>query len=144
MDKISITYKKVKIKKIKAIRFGEDHPNGVNSNYEHEDVAQTDVVIGFPVCIGDFRSSIVTEIVNENTFMTKNSVYHIEILEDNMVIAKIWTVERLSDHKTFKLGDITNKGMIEEFIVGANTAQVRVWIEPGSGADSMFNLSELE
>jgi hypothetical protein len=70
----------VKITKVDAVRFGDAHPNGINNGYTQIGLAPYNIEIGLPVYIGSLRTSQVTEIVNENTFKTKNSVYQIEVI----------------------------------------------------------------
>lgn len=52
-------------------------PHNISIGYVCEGTLYTDIVIGRPVDIGLIRTSVVTEIINESTFKTMNSVYHI-------------------------------------------------------------------
>jgi hypothetical protein len=74
---------KVKITKLKEL---EDayHPNNIEEGYTiiKETFSEyfREPVIGESFWIGSFGTSVVTEILSENTFKTLNSIYQWEIL----------------------------------------------------------------
>lgn len=79
--------KRVRLTKISAIQFGENHPNGINAGYVKEGVGITDLEVGSFLMVACnykmFYTSTITKIDEEKmTFDTENSVYKIEILED--------------------------------------------------------------
>ena len=70
---------RVKIEKITDEQFNGIHPNGIDTGYYEYGVLQEDVEIGESCLVVDhFRflhTSVVTEILSEDTFRTKNSIY---------------------------------------------------------------------
>lgn len=55
------------------------HPNNIEVGHIVEDEFVDDPKVGFPFYIGShWRTSIVREIINENTFRTLNSLYRWE------------------------------------------------------------------
>jgi len=71
----------VLLKKISDDVFNGNHPGGINAGYVKSGHLHEDVKIGERVRISDqtrlLTSSLVTEIINEYTFKTENSTYHI-------------------------------------------------------------------
>lgn len=70
---------KVKIEKITDEKFGGFHPNGIDVGYYEFGTLNEDIIVGERCLVTDhFRylnTSIVTEILSDDTFRTKNSVY---------------------------------------------------------------------
>ena len=83
---MEIIGKKVKVTKLKNELEGE-HPNGVNEGYEKTGIALNELIVGECFYVqkgmrGYFRSSIVTKINDDGTFNTQNSIYKLEMLEE--------------------------------------------------------------
>lgn len=84
--------KLVKLTKVSAINYTEgNHPNGINEGYETEGrLMILEVGVSAQIVENDrglypsiFITSVVEEIIDDNTFRTKNSIYKLkEIPED--------------------------------------------------------------
>ena len=80
---------RVIVQKINDLIFNGLHPNGINVGYTQIGELREDVTIGQRCVIvgnrlGDYLStSKVTEIVDDDTFRTENSIYKIYKHEDN-------------------------------------------------------------
>jgi hypothetical protein len=72
--------KKVRITKVSDDVFGGAHPNGITEGYVREGILWQAPEIGVSCMVGDFYTSVITEIVDETTFKTRNSTYKIEAL----------------------------------------------------------------
>lgn len=70
--------KKARLTKISDNRFGGNHPNGINEGYTKEGIMWNDPIVGQSFYLGNLATSVVTEIIDENTFKTQNSTYKIE------------------------------------------------------------------
>lgn len=68
----------VRIIKVSDDVFGGKHPKGINEGYIKESWMWQAPEIGVSCVVGDFVTSVVTEIIDEHTFRTKNSTYRIE------------------------------------------------------------------
>ena len=67
----------VKITKLSDERFNNDHPNGINTGYEKCGTLLADIELGYSIRINNLTTSWITEIIDENTFRTKNSIYKV-------------------------------------------------------------------
>jgi len=58
------------------------HPGGIYEGYSKTGTLEEDLKVGERCTVNDYKSylstSVVTEIIDENTFKTKNSTYKIE------------------------------------------------------------------
>lgn len=73
---------KVKIKKIKSLKYQDGHPNDINEGYIAEGILFVPVTIGWRTYVGkNFSTSPVTKIIDKNHFQTENSIYEIIELE---------------------------------------------------------------
>ncbi len=80
----------VKVVKLSDDVFNGDHPNMVYAGMTVYGILVDDLVEGCPLQLTRvsgafsswFHTSTVTKIQNENTFKTRNSTYHIEIIKD--------------------------------------------------------------
>jgi len=83
---INLANKKVKITKVTDTKFDGKHPMGIFAGSERIGTVLHNLVTG--ACFymatdkGGFRTSPVTSINDDMTFNTENSVYKIELLED--------------------------------------------------------------
>jgi hypothetical protein len=84
LEIIEIAGKNIQITKIDAVRYKDGHPMGVDTGFTSQGTALNDIIVGdfFYMEKGLFRSSPVTEIIDENTFKTRNSIYKVEELVD--------------------------------------------------------------
>lgn len=102
----------VKLEKLSDDKFNGFHPNGIDAGYVSFGELQEDVTIGERCLVTDhFRylnTSTVTEIVDENTFKTRNSTYKItpkvrirdgRITKDDSEEAER-LIEELNQHRT--------------------------------------------
>lgn len=67
----------VKVTKLSDERFNNDHPNGINPGYEKCGTLLEDIELGYSIRINNLTTSWITEIIDENTFRTKNSIYKV-------------------------------------------------------------------
>lgn len=79
--------KRVKLTKIGAIQFGENHPNGINTGYVKDGVACNDLEVGSFLMVACnykmFYTSTIIKIDEEKmTFETENSIYKIELIDE--------------------------------------------------------------
>lgn len=72
--------KRAKLTKIKDNRFGEEHPNGINTGYRREGYLIQEPKVGVSCMLDNFATSMVTKVLDDNTFETLNSTYKIEYL----------------------------------------------------------------
>ena len=67
--------------------FNGNHPNNINEGYYEIGILDKDITVGERCIVRDhFRylhTSVITEILDENTFKTRNSTYRIEKLDNN-------------------------------------------------------------
>ncbi len=71
--------KNVILTKLSDDRFNGSHPNGINEGYIKKGIEIEIPTIGDNYWVGgNWRTSPVTEIIDENTFKTLNSTYKIE------------------------------------------------------------------
>jgi hypothetical protein len=83
-NKISIIMSKiVKLTKLEDTAFDGKHPNGINVDYSIINVLYRKPKVGDYCIVGDLMTSMITEIIDENTFRTKNSIYKIEEIQPN-------------------------------------------------------------
>lgn len=86
----------VKVVKLSDEVFEGKHPNFVNKGYTvYGEIAESLEVgkwLWLNKARGDaygwFHTSVVTEIIDENTFRTMNSIYHIEIIESKKEVSE--------------------------------------------------------
>lgn len=85
--------KLVKLTKVSAINYVEgNHPNGVNEGYETEGrLMLLEVGVSAQIVEHDrglypsmFVTSVVEEIIDDNTFRTKNSIYKLEEIPEDV------------------------------------------------------------
>ena len=87
-----ITGKQVKLTKLEDTKFDGNHPNKMFVGIERTGIQTDELVIGRPFIIygtklgNGFCTSHVTKINDDNTFNTENSLYKIEILENETSI----------------------------------------------------------
>ena len=84
---MNLKEKRVRLTKTSAIKFGDEHPNGINPGYVKEGYAISDLEIGDSFIVACnyklFYTSTVQKIDEQAmTFETENSVYKLEILPD--------------------------------------------------------------
>jgi hypothetical protein len=72
--------KRVRLTKIKDNRFEGNHPNGVNTGAVREGFLIQAPKVGLSCMTDNFLTSMVTKILDDNTFETFNSTYKIEYL----------------------------------------------------------------
>ena len=75
-----IPAKRVRVTKLSDDVFNGNHPNGIQEGFVREGILWQAPKIGESCWVGDFCSSVVTEIIDETTFKTRNSTYKIEEL----------------------------------------------------------------
>jgi len=68
------------ITKLTDDEFNGNHPNGINVGYNRFGEMYDPPTVGDCFYLGSFKTSIVTEIIDKNTFRTENSTYKIEYL----------------------------------------------------------------
>ena len=79
----------VKVVKLSDDVFEGRHPNGIKSNHTVYGAILNEVKVGEALFLdkakgdsfGFFHTSVITEIIDENTFRTLNSTYHIEMFD---------------------------------------------------------------
>ena len=79
----------VKLQKISDDEFEGKHPNQIYRNHTVYGEIYKDLEVGAPLYLngvtgdshGFFYTSTVKEIIDENTFKTKNSTYRIEVID---------------------------------------------------------------
>lgn len=69
-----------RITKLSDDAFNGNHPNGINKGYITEGKITIGPVVGERFYIGKFSTSIVLEIIDENTFKTLYSTYKLEYI----------------------------------------------------------------
>lgn len=74
--------KKYKLTKLKDEAYNGEHPYGINEGYTKEGYLYSKPVKGFCFYFNNLRTSKVTEIIDDNTFRTENSIYKIEELDE--------------------------------------------------------------
>ena len=74
--------KTVKITKLSDDVFNGSHPNGIDEGYESEGYEYAPPQVGERYHGGGLLTSTVTEVIDENTFKTRNSTYRIETIEE--------------------------------------------------------------
>lgn len=67
----------VKITKISDEVFEGKHPNNINLGYEKVGILHNNIEIGYSIQVGSLVTSCVTEIIDENTYRTNNSIYKV-------------------------------------------------------------------
>lgn len=70
----------IKIEKLSDDVFGGVHPNGINKGFISEGEEFARPKVGESYCVGGLHTSTVTEIIDENTFKTRNSTYKIKVI----------------------------------------------------------------
>lgn len=70
--------KKAKLTKLSDDKFNGNHPNNVNEGNVYSGSVYQEPNVGSVCIVGDLRTSIITEIIDNNTFKTLNSTYKIE------------------------------------------------------------------
>ena len=86
----------VKVVKLSDEVFEGRHPNFVNKGYTVYGEMAESLEVGKWLWLnkargdayGWFHTSVVTEIIDENTFRTRNSIYHIEIIESKKEVSE--------------------------------------------------------
>ena len=68
----------IRITKLSDDKFNGVHPNGINEGFTSEGVESYPPEVGQNYYGGGLRTSVVTKIIDENTFKTLNSTYKIE------------------------------------------------------------------
>ena len=79
-DKIQIDLSKFKyasLEKIADNKFNGNHPNKINKGRKSYGVIIQYPIVGQSCYVGDLITSVVTEILDKNTFKTLNSTYKI-------------------------------------------------------------------
>lgn len=80
----------VKIEKITDEKFGGFHPNGIDVGYYEFGILDDDIKVGERCLVRDhFRylnTSTVTEILSEDTFRTRNSIYKLSYKIDTSLL----------------------------------------------------------
>ena len=79
----------VKVVKLSDDKYDGFHPNGIFRGYTVYGEIENPPIEGEALLIvkakgdahGSFHTSVITEIVDENTFKTLNSTYHIEMID---------------------------------------------------------------
>ena len=71
---------KVLITKLNDDVFNGNHPNGIQEGFAKEGILCQAPEVGVSCRLDNFRTSVVTEIIDDTTFKTKNSMYKIEEL----------------------------------------------------------------
>lgn len=74
----------VKLTKIEDTQFNNDHPNNINKGYTKIGLELDKPEIGKIYQLENrtwFKTSLVTEIIDDTTFKTENSIYKIEIID---------------------------------------------------------------
>jgi hypothetical protein len=69
-----------RITKLEDTKFNGKHPNKINVGYVKEGILWQAPIVGQSCCVGSICTSVVTELINEGSFRTENSVYQIEYL----------------------------------------------------------------
>ena len=64
--------------KLSDDKFNGNHPNNIHKGFVVRGFLYQPPSVGLPVIVGSLRTSIVTEIVDQTTFKTKNSTYKLE------------------------------------------------------------------
>jgi hypothetical protein len=72
------TLKQVRLTKLSDDKFADRHPNGIHKGYIKEGYLWQAPIVGQSCCVAGLVTSVVTEILDENTFRTENSTYRIE------------------------------------------------------------------
>jgi len=67
-----------RITKVSDDVFGGYHPNRINEGFVTEGYFNRKPKVGENFFVGSFYTSVVTEIIDDNTFKTRNSTYKIE------------------------------------------------------------------
>lgn len=65
------------IEKLSDDKFNGMHPNRINKGWSCEGPVWQAPIVGQSCCIGTFCTSVVTEIIDESIFKTRNSTYKI-------------------------------------------------------------------
>jgi len=73
--------RKIKITKLSDDKFNGKHPNGIYEGHETVGLEFAAPKVGERYNVQGLSTSLVTEIVDENTFKTLNSTYKIEVVE---------------------------------------------------------------
>lgn len=81
----------VKVVKLTDDRFDGKHPNGIGVGFEIKGQLVTNIEVGSPLFINHcthsqyewFHTSVITEIIDENTFKTLNSTYSVTLASNN-------------------------------------------------------------
>jgi hypothetical protein len=72
---------KIRLKKLKELD-NATHPNNIEVGFEKEGEMISDPKLGNRFWVGNsWRTSVVTEIIDDNTFKTLNSIYQITKLD---------------------------------------------------------------
>lgn len=74
--------RKVKLEKIKDLRFEGRHPNGVNEGHVAIGEEIQPPIVGSCYYLGSMRTSTVIRISDDNTFETRNSIYQLTELKE--------------------------------------------------------------
>jgi len=77
-----LAIKRVRLTKLSDDVFEGKHPNGIHAGWVEEGRLWKAPIVGERCVVGRFHTSTVTEIIDENTFKTKNSTYKIEEVID--------------------------------------------------------------
>lgn len=73
---------KIRLTKIKDLRFNGNHPNDINEGYVKEGEMLKPLTIGKRFYVGMwFSTSPVVKTNNDNTFETENSLYRIDFIQ---------------------------------------------------------------
>lgn len=72
----------VRITKLTDDVFNGKHPNKINVGYVKEGILWQAPIVGQSCCVGSLATSVVTEVIDENTFRTMNSTYKIEDIKN--------------------------------------------------------------
>jgi len=70
-------FKFATLEKIEDNKFNNNHPNGINIGRKSYGVIIQRPVIGQSCYVGDLITSVVIEVIDDNTFKTLNSTYKI-------------------------------------------------------------------
>lgn len=79
---------RVRVTKISDDKFNGEHPNGIYEGFSIEGTLVFDVDVGKPIVLDKvdhdewewFHTSTLTDIIDEHTVKTLNSIYRVEIV----------------------------------------------------------------
>lgn len=72
--------KTVRLTKLKDLRFEGDHSNGIHEGFVCDGILYAAPEVDCICVVGGCHTSLVTKVIDRNTFETENSLYKIEYL----------------------------------------------------------------